>query len=273
MDSIETAQTIKAGLMVAARRETSGQEEEQERERQQQAPDDEPAERTHIREDSLGSDLGLAVVRPGHSASAVYDPDAALSVAALLAKEMEEERAKEQAKQEDAQRTSGGSSAAFHDKETRPSNSGERVKLTRHTAKRSLTRSLSMSSVASTAVSSAENATPTQEHRKSLPHPQTRQSVTKKDEEELPVVDGPAALRRLNAATGGRGLMAIKRKPTGKGRSRVLVRTRMEAGTIGWANVLPPFTRKTIPWKNLIEATRSVRVVTLKIRDRDPVRE
>ncbi|CAM9394155.1 unnamed protein product, partial [Ectocarpus sp. 12 AP-2014] len=35
---------------------------------------------------------GLASVRPGHRQSEIYDPDAALSVAALLAKEMEEER-------------------------------------------------------------------------------------------------------------------------------------------------------------------------------------
>ncbi|CAM9117625.1 unnamed protein product, partial [Ectocarpus sp. 12 AP-2014] len=89
--------------------------------------------------------------------------------------------------------------------------------------------------------------------------------------EELVVVDPKASLRRLYAAIEGRGMVAIKRNPNGKGRSRVMVRSKIKENSIGWAHVLPPFTRKFVNVKDLAGAQRSSRVVTVNFRNREPV--
>lgn len=209
---------------------------------------------SHNRQRSESSDLGLASVRPGHMASKIYDPVAALSVAARLAKELEEER----------EIVSGGHSAAF------ASTTGTPARRHRPIAPASghasvLKRSLSMSSVGS-----SKATTSTTENFASA----TRRGfygVTPRQREEK-MIDTEAALRRFRAATNGRGMVALKKHPNGKSRSRVLIRCRMEAGTIGWAHVLPPFTRKNIPAEQLIGASRSSRIVTVHFRDRDPVR-
>lgn len=238
---------------------------------QQHSPEKTPAPKpSHKRIDSLGSDMGLAVVRPGHRASAVYDPDAALTVAALLAKEMEEERAA----------LSGPSLrlSASYNGSVRPTFAERQESAAAAAANGGndgdgdpvqtpiIARSFSTSSIASTTLPPA-NPTGLRTDRMSLPQP----ANTTHSDNLMPAVNAAAALRRLHNATGGRGLMAIKRKAKGKGRSRVLVRSRMQAGTVGWVHVLPPFSRKNIPFKNLLGATRSVRVVTLKFRHREPV--
>lgn len=266
MDSISTASVVKAGLMVAAR-----DAEDQQTMIEQKSPIETPAPAlSHTRRDSLESDNGLAVVRPGHRASAVYDHDAALNVAALLAKEMEEERAA-------LSGPDGRLSKSCHDavqptfdvQEERAVSScvtggGDICSVTTPI----IPRSFSMSSMVNT-VLPTPNPTPSRPDRRSLPNPQ----VTLPSENLMPAVDAAAALGRLHNTTGGRGLLAIKRKTNGKGRSRVLVQSRMQASTIGWIHVLPPFSRKNIPFKNLLGATRSLRVVTLKFRHRDPVRD
>ncbi|CBJ29780.1 hypothetical protein Esi_0161_0037 [Ectocarpus siliculosus] len=89
--------------------------------------------------------------------------------------------------------------------------------------------------------------------------------------EELVVVDPKASLRRLYAAIEGRGMVAIKRNPNGKGRSRVMVRSKIKENSIGWAHVLPPFTRKFVNVKDLAGAQRSSRMVTVNFRNREPV--
>ncbi|CAB1118050.1 unnamed protein product [Ectocarpus sp. CCAP 1310/34] len=89
--------------------------------------------------------------------------------------------------------------------------------------------------------------------------------------EELVVVDPKASLRRLYAAIEGRGMVATKRNPNGKGRSRVMVRSKIKENSIGWAHVLPPFTRKFVSVKDIAGAQRSSRVVTVNFRNREPV--
>ncbi|CAM9147010.1 unnamed protein product [Ectocarpus fasciculatus] len=91
--------------------------------------------------------------------------------------------------------------------------------------------------------------------------------------EELVVVDPKASLRRLYSAIEGRGMVAIKRNINGKGRSRVMVRSKIKESSIGWAHVLPPFTRKFVNVKELVGAQRSSRVVTVNFRNREPVSE
>ncbi|CAM9139718.1 unnamed protein product [Hapterophycus canaliculatus] len=89
--------------------------------------------------------------------------------------------------------------------------------------------------------------------------------------EELVVVDSKASLRRLYDAIEGRGMVAIKRSPNGKGRSRVMVRSRIKENSIGWSHVLPPFTRKFVSVKDLVGAHRSSRMVTVNFRNREAV--
>lgn len=229
--------------------------------------------------------LSLSSVRPGHSSSQIYDPDAALSVAALLAKEMEEERL--QALQE----TNGGSAScvdrgawasARHSSrpEASPPAATDGAAADGHEGaappqKPLLKRSASMNSV----VSSRRGDTKPAEvdpvtNRRSLPRgyggPMLAPGAG--GGEELVVVDAKASLRRLYDAIEGRGMVAIKRNPNGKGRSRVMVRSRIKENSIGWAHVLPPFTRKFINVKELIGAQRSSRMVTVKFKTREPVR-
>lgn len=209
--------------------------------------------------ESTESEVGLSSVRPGHRPSAIYDPDAALSVATLLAKEMEEERAM----------VSQGLSASF-DSVIPPTHAQQSTATTMSPSARNratiLRRSASLSSIASSRMTDA--TTDTTLNRRSLP----RYGGTSTAEEVGPVVDPDAALRRLRAATEGRGLVALKRRESGKRGSRVMVRCRIEAGTIGWAHVLPPFTRKNLPAKDLLGASRTMRVVKLTFRERESVR-
>lgn len=230
-----------------------------------------PPPPTHTRQDSENSEFGLASVRPGHTASKIYDPDAALSVAALLAKEMEDERA--------ALKGVGDGLSLSRRADSSPTD-GSRLptiirggsteipiaKTDKVPGAPTFKRSLSTSSIASSKVTDASASSKLNRQ----PLPQYGGSRTNDKKVDI-VIDTEAALRRLRSATEGRGLMALKKNPNGKGRSRVMVRCRMEAGTIGWAHVLPPFSRKNMPAQDLIGATRSCRVVTLNFRGREPV--
>lgn len=211
--------------------------------------------------------LTLSSVRPGHSSSQVYDPDAALSVAALLAKEMEEERLQ-------ALRESGGADGAMWASARHSSRPEVSPSAAAATPKPLLKRSASMNSVVSSRV--AENSAPAVDpvtNRRSLPRGYGGAMIAPGvgGGEELVVVDAKASLRRLYDAIEGRGMVAIKRNSNGKGRSRVMVRSRIKDNTIGWAHVLPPFTRKFVNVKELDGAQRSSRVVTVKFKTRGPV--
>ncbi|CAN0375970.1 unnamed protein product [Laminaria digitata] len=96
-------------------------------------------------------------------------------------------------------------------------------------------------------------------------------STQQQQQVEGSVMDTKAALRRLYTAIDGRGMVAVKRNPNGKGRSRVMVRSRGKEGAVGWAHVLPPFSKKFIAVKELIGASRSSRVVTVTFKGREPV--
>lgn len=209
---------------------------------------------------------GLSSVRPGHSASRVYDPDAALSVAALLAKEMEQER-------------SGGLWSSER-MASRPGGTPEPARAARPV----LRRSLSMTSVGSSTANAGANADPSAGatalnkavvdaaamNRRSLPR-NNAYGGGLETAGEISEIDTKAALRRLYGAIEGRGMAAVKRGPNGKGRSRVMVRSRAKEGTIGWAHVLPPFSRKFVAASMLLAASRSSRVVTLHFQGREPV--
>lgn len=200
---------------------------------------------------------GLSSVRPGHQSHQVYDPDAALSVAALLAKEMEEERT--------ASPSDVGPWTSSHN------SSGDATK--ERPAHPVLKRSLSMTSVASKMTDHAVDAEEIINNRRSLPRNVGADKLTHGPPQDDPVslIDTKAALRRLYGAVEGRGMVALKRNSTGKGRSRVMVRSRIKEGTIGWAHVLPPFSRKYIAVKDLVGASRSSRVVTVSFQGREPV--
>ena len=201
---------------------------------------------------------GLSSVRPGHRASEIYDPDAALSVAALLAKEMEEERivaAKSAGAVSDSARSVG-----------RPSPGPEQ----RTTPV--LKRSLSMTSVASTNIVDHCAEVSIINNRRSMPrNGYSGGTPVGTVQGEGSVLDTKAALRRLYAAIDGRGMVAVKRNPNGKGRARLMVRSRGKEGAVGWAHVLPPFSKKFVPVKELLGASRSSRVVTVTFKDREPV--
>ncbi|CAM9704330.1 unnamed protein product [Ectocarpus sp. 4 AP-2014] len=216
---------------------------------------------------------GLASVRPGHRQSEIYDPDAALSVAALLAKEMEEER----------MLALGGGDADGAGRRgwasARDSSRPEATPPAEAPPKPLLKRSASMNSVVSSASRMGESSCDSgpgvnpATSRQSLPRgyggPMLAPGAG--GGEELVVVDPKASLRRLYAAIEGRGMVAIKRNPSGKGRSRVMVRSKIKENSIGWAHVLPPFTRKFVNVKDLAGAQRSSRVVTVNFRNREPV--
>lgn len=257
-------------------------------------------------------DRGLASVRPGHSLSQIYDPDAALSVAALLAKEMEEERRTSSTETEvqSWQRASWPSSPSASAAASSAVLLGAKSKLeatanpaaaTRGLAidpysgmdgPLALQRSLSMTSILPSVEtvaqdsgvlgrnSDAGNKTPPffgqdgfNSHRgvrsitmnsitRSLPRTSRRNwkaattrgggggatndngrwssSLDRGVPPTPSMTDSIAALRRLHTAVEGKGLAALKRKPGGKGRStRVMVRSKMKEGLIGWAQVRP----------------------------------
>lgn len=210
-----------------------------EEEEQQQQPD---------------AEQGLSSVRPGHRSSQVYDPDAALSVAALLAKEMEEERSR-----------TGGALWSSERAASRPGGTPEPARATKPV----LRRSVSMTSVeSSSAANTAVEATAM--NRRSLPRNNAYGSGLDAAG-EISKIDTKAALRRLYGAIEGRGMAAVKRGPNGKGRSRVMIRSRAREGTVGWAHVLPPFSRKFVAANMLVGASRSSRVVTLHFKGREPV--
>lgn len=256
VDSCATADLLRVGLVAASRVESTPpidpflpasspvegqaeQQQQQQQEQQQQQPD---------------AEQGLSSVRPGHRSSQVYDPDAALSVAALLAKEMEEERSH-----------TGGGLWSSDRATSRPGGTPEPARATKPV----LRRSVSMTSVgSSTAVNTAVEATAM--NRRSLPRNNAygRGSDTAG---EISKIDTKAALRRLYGAIEGRGMAAVKRGANGKGRSRVMLRSRAKEGTVGWAHVLPPFSRKFVAASLLVGASRSSRVVTLHFKGREAV--
>eukprot|EP00903_Cladosiphon_okamuranus_P010767 g10173.t1 len=274
VDSFSTADTLRLGLMALSRIEPESPPPSAPptETNQQAAVADLPAVEDED-EDPQGlppdqEDLTLSSVRPGHRSSQVYDPDAALSVAALLAKEMEEERLQ-------ARRESGGADgsmwASAHVPRSEASPPGQQAEAG---PKPLLKRSASMVSVGSSRM--AENAAPAVDpvtNRRLLPRGYGGPMVAPGagGREELVVVDAKASLRRLYHAIEGRGMAAIKRNPNGKGRSRVMVRSRIKDNTIGWAHVLPPFTRKFVNVNVLVGAQRSSRVVTVKFKTREPV--
>lgn len=215
--------------------------------------------------------LSLSSVRPGHSSSQVYDPDAALSVAALLAKEMEEERLL-------ALQEGGGGGGLWGSARNISRPEGSPPTATRQAEgeapKPLLKRSASMNSVVSSRM--AESKPPQVDpvtNRRMLPrgYGGPMRAPGAGGGEELVVVDAKASLRRLYDSIEGRGMVAIKRNSNGKGRSRVMLRSRIKESTIGWAHILPPFTRKFINVKELVGAQRTSRVVTVKFRNREPV--
>lgn len=87
------------------------------------------------------------------------------------------------------------------------------------------------------------------------------------------IIDAGAASRRLYSATEGRGMAALKRRSNGKRRSRVMVRSKINKGTIGWAHVLPPFSKTFVGVNELVGATRASRSVTVTFKSRGPVSE
>lgn len=219
-------------------------------------PADEPPPEPVVTRPAADPEQGLASVRPGHSMSQVYDPDAALSVAALLAKEMEDERILAKT---DVGVWSSSRSAS------KPGGTPEA------SATPVLKRSMSMTSNTSAMMTDHMEEARMINNRRSLP----RDGYNDSGPVEATggsVIDQKAALRRLYGATEGRGMGALKRHPNGKGRSRVTVRSKIREGTIGWAHVLPPFSRKAIPVKELLGASRSSRVVTVNFKGREPVR-
>lgn len=243
VDSLGTADILRVGLMAASRTQPVQPVVEQTPPPpldQQARPDPEQ---------------GLSSVRPGHRSSHVYDPDAALSVAALLAKEMEDERF--------APAPPDGVSISARSAPRRgaPGEMGFTPVLK---------RSASMTSVASSRIVGSEAEVGVVNNRRSLP----RNGYESGSNGQVmdAVLDTKAALRRFYGAIDGRGMVAIKRNPNGKGRSRVMVRSRTKEGTIGWAHVLPPFSRKFIAAKDLVGASRSSRVVTVNFKGREPVR-
>ena len=283
VDSFATADTLRIGLMAASRikapsppqpamsSESKQQQQQQNQQQQQAAAGAFPAQQDEGSQapppDAEG--LSLSSVRPGHSSSQIYDPDAALSVAALLAKEMEEERLL-------ALQEGGGDggvwASARHPCRPEVSPPGEQQ---RAGPKPLLKRSASMNSMVSSRMG-AESTAPAVDpvtNRRSLPRGYGGPMIAPGagGGEELVVVDAKASLRRLYDAIEGRGMVAIKRNPNGKGRSRVMVRSRIKDNSIGWAHVLPPFTRKFVNVKELTGAQRSSRVVTVKFKTREPV--
>lgn len=256
VDSFATADILRVGLMAASRIPLL----EPTIEPQQQPPPPPVVERAEP-----DPEQGLSSVRPGHSAGQVYDPDAALSVAALLAKEMEEELAQEMSV---AQKDDGvWMSARAASRTQSPQEVG---------AKPALKRSLSLTSVASTKLEDHGVGASMMNNRHSLPRNgyagvSGGSSRGAAANEEAGMIDTKSALRRLYAAIEGRGMVAVKRNPNGKGRSRVMVRSKIKENTIGWAHVLPPFSRKFLPVKELVGASRSSRVVTVYFKGREPV--
>lgn len=211
---------------------------------------------------------GLASVRPGHSLSRIYDPDAALSVAALLAKEMEEERLMCSAE------PNGGMWANTRGDSRTPEVTPP-VEESRGSSQPApmLKRSASMTSMASSRMGDKPVVVDPITNRLSLPRgyggPMLVPGASKR--EELVVVDAKASLRRLYDSIEGSGMAAIKRNAHGKGGSRVMVRSKIKEKSIGWAHVLPPFSRKFIAVSALDGAHRVSRVVTVNFTNREPV--
>lgn len=220
---------------------------------------------------------GLASVRPGHRLSEIYDPDAALSVAALLAKELEEERLMCSAERHESKWASVRSSsrtpeltppingAPADDKGSPPPPPPPPAP--------TLKRSASMSSVVSSRMGDTPDAVDPITNRLSLPRgyggPMFGPGASKRD--DLVVVDAKASLRRLYDAIEGSGMPAVKRNANGKGGSRVMVRSKIKEKSIGWAHVLPPFSRKFVAVSALDGANRVSRVVTVIFNNREPV--
>lgn len=287
MDSFATADTLRVGLMAASRM-------------QPMSPPSKPpptaATDPVTLADTKGIDSippapdspdgdaqpdpeqGLASVRPGHRQSEVYDPDAALSVAALLAKEMEEERmlALGGGGGGDADGPGGGVCASARESSrsdvTPPADAPSKPLLKRSASMNSVVSSASrMEGSGGTGMGAVNPATSRQSLPRGYGGPMLAPGAG--GGEELVVVDPKASLRRLYAAIEGRGMVAIKRNPNGKGRSRVMVRSKIRENSIGWAHVLPPFSRKFVNVKELMGAQRSSRVVTVNFRNREPVSE
>lgn len=287
VDSFATADTLRLGLMAASRTQptpppppaaTASEVNQQQRrhEHQQAAGAAPPAQDQDPQAPPPDHEgLSLSSVRPGHHSSQIYDPDAALSVAALLAKEMEQERL--QALQALQEGTRGGEHGAMWASARNcylPEASAPAAGEEGQAPKPLLKRSASMNSMVGSGL--AEKKPPAVDpatNRRSLPRGYGGPMIAPGagGGEELVVVDAKASLRRLYDAIEGRGMVAIKRNPNGKGRSRVMVRSRIKDKTIGWAHVLPPFTRKFVNVRELVGAQRSSRVVTVKFKNREPV--
>lgn len=255
MDSSITANILRAGIVAAARRGTGVSAEV--------TP---PSSPSHRRQRSESSDLGLSSVRPGHEACKVYDPDAALSVAARLAKELEEDRATTAAALAESSRAGSRGAEAQGPRVQEPTAPAARGRIRDRVP--IIKRSLSMSAVARSRLSKDPRET---KAPKPEPPPPNMRREGPPATAPKPVVNTEAAIRRLRVATEGRGIAALKKHSNGKSRSRVMIRCRIEAGTIAWAHVLPPFTRKSVPAQQLVGASRSSKVVTLLFKDRDPV--
>ncbi|CAM9382211.1 unnamed protein product [Scytosiphon promiscuus] len=289
VDSFATADTLRVGLMAASRMKPpppppppplqasadDGGNESQ----PPVSPDSEaPARRGRSEPDP---EQGLSSVRPGHHQSQVYDPDAALSVAALLAKEMEEERmlALGGVSGGGGSTPGGGVWASSRPPAPPGGNPPTGGDDDAWPPKPLLKRSASMNSVVSSRLSESNSGSrgggtiDPNTNRRSLPRGYGGHVLTPRSGggEELVVVDSKASLRRLYDAIEGRGMVAIKRNPNGKGRSRVMVRSRIKENSIGWSHVLPPFSRKFISVKELLGAHRSSRTVTVNFKNREAV--
>ncbi len=299
MDSFATADVLRAGLMAASRvaptpppsSETRDkappsaadataaapeqQQQQQPEEQQSQYPSDDAEQE---QEQEHGS---LASVRPGHRQSQVYDPDAALSVAALLAKEMEEDRRLALQGVSSGAEGGGVSASARHASRGGSGGGGTQQQQQQQLLppKSLMRRSASMTVVGSSSIGESGKDVATAvgpaTNVRSIPRGHGRGVLPPRagggGAEGLVVADTKASLRRLYDALEGRGMAAIKRNPHRKSRSRVMVRSRIKENTIGWAHILPPFTRKFVSVDELTGAQRSSRVVTVTFRTREPV--
>lgn len=277
VDSFTTADTLRVGLLAASRMPPTRSQPSARSNETAQAPlptsaaVDPPASvQEDRRRGEKDPEQGLASVRPGHSLSQIYDPDAALSVAALLAKEMEEERLMCSAEKHGG--TWASAQVSSRTPEVTPPIDGAAAPDNPPPAPM-LKRSASMSSVVSSRMGDKPVVIDPITNRRSLPRgyggPMLVPGASKR--EELVVVDSKASLRRLYDAIEGSGMAAIKRNAHGKGGSRVMVRSKIKEKSIGWAHVLPPFSRKFIPVSALEGAHRVSRVVTVNFSNREPV--